>query len=103
MMVYRKHHNGLLSLFNFPAESRLKEDLSAITVYTQVFTVILKAERRDKKDTCIGRIISLNPHVFLSRMQANRWKENFVGERTTFHPTSRGMVLPIPFYLCPSA
>jgi hypothetical protein len=55
MMIYRKHHNGLLSLANFPAESRLKEDLSVIFVYTQVFTVILKAERRDKKDTCIGR------------------------------------------------
>jgi hypothetical protein len=39
---------------NFPAESRLKHLISAITIYTQVFTVILKAERRDKKDTCIG-------------------------------------------------
>jgi hypothetical protein len=55
MMVYRKHHNGLLYLFNFPAESRLKEDISVITIYTQVFTVILKAERRDKKVICMGR------------------------------------------------
>jgi hypothetical protein len=55
MMIYRKHHNGLLSLANFPAESRLKDILSVIAVYIQVFTVILKAERRDKKDTCIGR------------------------------------------------
>jgi hypothetical protein len=39
---------------NFPAESRLKEDLSVIAVYTQVFTVILEAERRNEKDTCIG-------------------------------------------------
>jgi hypothetical protein len=39
---------------NFPAESRLKEDLSVIAVYTQIFTVVLKAERRDKKDICIG-------------------------------------------------
>jgi hypothetical protein len=53
MMVCRKHHNGLLSLANFPAESRLKEDLSVIAVYTQVFTVILKAERRDKKVICM--------------------------------------------------
>jgi hypothetical protein len=51
MMIYRKHHNGLLSLL---PTFRLKADLSVITVYTQVFTVILKAERRDKKDNCIG-------------------------------------------------
>jgi hypothetical protein len=38
-----------------PAESRLKDYLSAIAVYTQVVTVELKAERRGEKSTCIGR------------------------------------------------
>jgi uncharacterized small protein (DUF1192 family) len=37
------------------AESRLKEDVSAIAAYTQAHISRLKAERRGKKSTCRGR------------------------------------------------
>jgi hypothetical protein len=45
------------SNFYFPAESRLKDCLSAIAVYTQILISKLKAERWGEKDTCMGGII----------------------------------------------
>jgi hypothetical protein len=54
MMVCRRHYDDFFSFANLPAESRLKGALSGISIYTQVVTGRLKAERRGKKDTCIG-------------------------------------------------
>jgi hypothetical protein len=60
--------------------------LSAITVYTQSFTSRLKAERRGKKDTCMGRM--WNAGIGMDN-RVGAVEGNFTGERTTFHPTSR--------------